>query len=96
MTAAHAPGDQPPLHRRDQSADEGSVARSEFATLSEARLAATCDLLNVAKALLTRWRHNLCVIAGQTASFQRILPLRMPLRGASSPVLDSNSLCPWP
>ena len=54
VTAAHAPGDQPPLHRRDQSTDEGSVAHSEFATLSEARLAATGDLLNVAKALLAR------------------------------------------
>ncbi len=29
----------------------------------------------------SRRRHKLCVIAGQTASFRRILPLKMPLRG---------------
>ena len=39
----------------------------------------TGDPLNVAKALWSGWRHNLCVITGQTASFRRILPLRMPL-----------------
>ena len=46
--------------------------------LSEARLAA--DLLNVAKALLVRVATQSRVIAGQTASFRRILPLRMPLK----------------
>jgi hypothetical protein len=60
--------------------------------LPETRLAATCDLVNVAKALLVRMRHKLCVIAGQTTSFQRSLPLRMPLRGKRSSVLRSNSV----
>ena len=46
-----------------------------------ARLAAAGDLLKVAKALLVRKGYNPCVIAGQTAIFLWILPLRMPLTG---------------
>ena len=53
MTAAHAPGDQSPLHRRDRATDEGSAARSEFGPLGSP-LAVTGDLLNIAKALMVR------------------------------------------
>jgi hypothetical protein len=80
MTAAHAPGDHhySPGGTRQLMRVLQPAASS---VLMDACLAATGDLLNVAKALLSGWRHNLCVIAGQTASFRRILPLRMPLKG---------------
>ena len=58
--------------------------------LPEARRATTGDLLYFAKTLLVRVASDLCVIAGQTANFRRILPLRMPLRGERSPVESSN------
>ena len=64
--------------------------------LSEARLAAASDLLNVAKALLVRVATQSRVIAGQTASFWRILPLRMPLKGTK--LIDSvceNTRLTW-
>jgi len=82
---------RPPLLPRRHQALMRVLQPAASSVLMDACLAATGDLLNVAKALLSGWRHNLCVIAGQTASFRRILPLRMPLRGKRSWVLSSNS-----
>jgi hypothetical protein len=54
--------------------------------------ATTGDLLNVAKALWSGWRHNLRVIAGHTVSFRRSCPSECPSRADCSPVHCSESI----